>query len=63
MKLIIPPRHQRVKNSQLSVCVAWSPDDIDGRAYNAVGLAEASDLLYVMLCTYLPTHLPTHPPT
>jgi di-N-acetylchitobiase len=35
--------------SQVSVCVAWSPDDIDGRAYNYKGLELASDLLYQMV--------------
>lgn len=40
--------HSAVPGSQTSVCVAWSPDDIDGRAYDVVGLADASDLLYVM---------------
>jgi di-N-acetylchitobiase len=29
-------------------CVAWSPDAIDGRGYDAAALAAASDLLYVM---------------
>ena len=29
-------------------CVAWSPDDIDGRNYPYRALAEASDYLYVM---------------
>ena len=33
---------------QVSTCVAWSPDDIDGRAYDAVALGAASDLLYIM---------------
>lgn len=33
---------------QVTVCVAWSPDDIDGRDYDVVGLAAHSDLLYVM---------------
>jgi Di-N-acetylchitobiase len=33
---------------QVSTCVAWSPDNIDGRDYNYRALAEASDLLYVM---------------
>lgn len=37
-----------VPKSQVSTCVAWSPDDIDGRGYNARGLSEASDLLYIM---------------
>eukprot|EP00039_Didymoeca_costata_P000008 m.43756 g.43756 ORF g.43756 m.43756 type:complete len:377 (-) comp10005_c0_seq1:47-1177(-) len=37
-----------VPNSQTSVCVAWSPDNIDGRDYDAKGLSEAADLLYVM---------------
>lgn len=38
-----------VPKSQVSTCVAWSPDDIDGRGYNARGLSEASDLLYIMV--------------
>jgi len=33
---------------QISTCVPWSPDNIDGRAYPWMELAEASDLLYVM---------------
>ena len=33
---------------QVSTCVAWSPDAIDGRAYDVVAFAKASDLLYVM---------------
>jgi len=33
---------------QISVCVAWSPHDIDGRAYDYTGLADAADFLYVM---------------
>jgi len=33
---------------QISVCVPWSPHDIDGRSYDWVGLADASDLLYIM---------------
>jgi len=41
--------HKEVPGSQVSVCVAWSPDDIDGRAYDNAGLAAASDLLYVMM--------------
>jgi len=40
--------HERNPNYQISVCAAWSPHDIDGRAYDYVGLAEAADLLYVM---------------
>lgn len=40
---------QQVKPSlQITTCVAWSPNDIDGRAYPYKKLAEASDLLYVM---------------
>ncbi|KAK3235098.1 hypothetical protein CYMTET_54689 [Cymbomonas tetramitiformis] len=34
---------------QVSVCVAWSPDNIDGRDYDYSGLAHASDLLYMMV--------------
>jgi len=33
---------------QVSVCVAWSPDGIDGRNYDITAFAAASDLLYVM---------------
>ena len=33
---------------QVSTCVAWSPDDIDGRDYDVVGFAKNSDALYVM---------------
>lgn len=33
---------------QVSACVAWSPDGIDGRNYDIVALAAASDVLYVM---------------
>jgi di-N-acetylchitobiase len=33
---------------QVSTCVAWSPDDIDGRGYDIRTFALASDLLYVM---------------
>jgi len=40
--------HSAIPGSQISVCVAWSPDDIDGRSYDYPGLAQGSDLLYVM---------------
>ena len=40
--------HRINPSYQISTCVAWSPDDIDGRAYPYVDLAAASDLLYVM---------------
>ena len=40
--------HAANPSYQTSVCVAWSPDDIDGRAYPYVALAAAADLLYVM---------------
>ena len=33
---------------QVSTCVAWSPDNIDGRGYPYAEFAEASDLLYIM---------------
>lgn len=33
---------------QVSVDVAWSPECIDGRCYDFKGLADASDLLFVM---------------
>jgi Di-N-acetylchitobiase len=34
--------------SQVSFDVAWSPNDIDGRSYDYVGLSEACDVLFVM---------------
>ncbi|KAL3922982.1 MAG: hypothetical protein SGPRY_004365 [Prymnesium sp.] len=40
--------HAAIPGSQVSVCVPWSPDAIDGRDYDFLALAEASDLLYVM---------------
>jgi len=40
--------HAANPSFQVSVCVAWSPDAIDGRAYDYKGLSEASDLFYVM---------------
>lgn len=33
---------------QISTCVPWSPDGIDGRVYPYLDIAAASDLLYVM---------------
>ena len=33
---------------QVTVCVAWSPDGIDGRNYPAKALAQAADGLYIM---------------
>lgn len=33
---------------QVSVCVAWSPDGIDGRNYDIAAFAANADLLYVM---------------
>ena len=41
--------HKEVPGSQVSVCVAWSPFGIDGRWYDNKGLADASDLLYMMV--------------
>ena len=40
--------HQNCPPLQVSTCVAWSPDGIDGRNYPHVELADASDLLYIM---------------
>ena len=37
-----------IQGSQVTVDVAWSPDGIDGRFYDWVGLANASDFLFVM---------------
>lgn len=33
---------------QVTVCAAWAPDDVDGRAYDYAALSRASDALYVM---------------
>lgn len=41
--------HEAIPGSQISVCVAWSPDNIDGRNYDYQALAAASDLFYVMV--------------
>ena len=40
--------HSANPSLQVSTCVAWSPDNIDGRGYPYDELADASDLLYVM---------------
>jgi di-N-acetylchitobiase len=40
--------HKANPSYQVSTCVAWSPDDIDGRDYDVVGFAKNSDVLYVM---------------
>lgn len=40
--------HKVNPSYQVSTCVAWSPDDIDGRDYDVVGFAKNSDVLYVM---------------
>jgi len=40
--------HEANPAYQISTCVAWSPDSIDGRAYDYFGLSQASDVLYVM---------------
>ena len=40
--------HKISPSYQVSVCVAWSPDSIDGRSYPIKDLADASDALYVM---------------
>ena len=40
--------HKISPSYQVSVCVAWSPDSIDGRSYPIKHLADASDVLYVM---------------
>ena len=40
--------HQRIPDSQVSIDVAWSPDNIDGRGYQYRALAEAADLVFVM---------------
>ena len=40
--------HAAIPGSKLVVATAWSPDDIDGRNYDYVGLARSSDFLFVM---------------
>eukprot|EP01064_Diplonema_japonicum_P002610 TRINITY_DN1165_c8_g1_i1.p1 TRINITY_DN1165_c8_g1~~TRINITY_DN1165_c8_g1_i1.p1 ORF type:complete len:408 (+),score=51.13 TRINITY_DN1165_c8_g1_i1:64-1224(+) len=41
--------HREVPGSQVSVCVAWSPFNIDGRFYDILGFSDVADLLYVMM--------------
>jgi hypothetical protein len=41
--------HEGIPGSQTSVCVAWSPNHIDGRYYDIQGFAAAADLLYIMM--------------
>jgi di-N-acetylchitobiase len=41
--------HSDVPGSQTSVCVAWSPNNIDGRYYDISGFARSADLLYIMM--------------
>lgn len=38
-----------VLGAQVTVDVPWSPYDIDGRSYDFKGLADAADLLFVMM--------------
>ncbi|CAD7699078.1 unnamed protein product [Ostreobium quekettii] len=40
--------HKAIPGSLVSVDVAWSPYNVDGRSYDYVNLAEAADLLFVM---------------
>ena len=40
--------HSAVSGSQLTVDVAWSPNCIDNRCYDAVGIAAVVDFLFVM---------------
>lgn len=40
--------HQVIPGSQVTVDAAWSPDDIDGRNYDWVGISEACDFMFVM---------------
>ena len=40
--------HELQPSYQVSVCVAWSPDGIDGRNYDIQAFAAASDVVYVM---------------
>jgi hypothetical protein len=41
--MTLPPMPWRC---QVSVATAWSPNDVDGRAYDVRGLAQAADFLY-----------------
>jgi di-N-acetylchitobiase len=40
--------HQAIVGGQVSVDVGWSPNNVDGRNYDILGLAAAADFLYVM---------------
>lgn len=41
--------HKINPNYQISVCVPWSPNSIDGRQYDFKALSDASDYLYMMV--------------
>lgn len=41
--------HAAVPGSQVSVCLAWSPNGIDGRWYPNLDLIDAADVAYVMM--------------
>lgn len=47
--MIAKALHAELPGTQTSVCVAWSPNNIDGRHYDIKGFAAAADLLYVMM--------------
>ena len=44
----ITPAHPLAPVLQLSVDVPWSPDCIDGRCYDFVGLQRHADMFFVM---------------
>lgn len=41
--------HAAMPGSQVSVCLAWSPNGIDGRWYPSLDLIDAADVAYVMM--------------
>jgi di-N-acetylchitobiase len=48
VRMIRNTKRRLGRSYQVTVCVAWSPDGIDGRNYPVRQLAQASDALYVM---------------
>lgn len=40
--------HTAIPGSQVTMDAAWSPDNIDGRNYDWVGISEACDFMFVM---------------
>ena len=48
LKETVATFHHRLLNSQVSIDVAWSPDNIDRRGYEYQALGRLADLVFVM---------------